>query len=218
MCYNGFMKTRDKVILSLFDYSGAWCQPYADAGYQVIAIDQQIEGIDVADFSVEFISEELDFPPFVHGILAAPPCTAFAASGAQYWPAKDEDGRTNQGLDLVRKTLATVEYYTVTDQDVIDDGYPWLAWWVLENPAGRLNRLVDGLDEFGPWYFDPCDYGDPWTKKTGLWGEFNHNLVRDPVEPIPNFIRDMKGTGAERQAARSKTPSGFIRAFFNANP
>ena len=32
----------------------------------------------------------------VYGILAAPPCTDFAGSGAQYWKTKDEDGRTKE--------------------------------------------------------------------------------------------------------------------------
>jgi len=38
----------------------------------------------------------------IDAILAAPPCTDFASSGAQYWPEKDRDGRTAYSLELVR--------------------------------------------------------------------------------------------------------------------
>lgn len=216
------MDNSEKTILSLFDYTGTWSQPYVDAGYDVIRIDKQIEGIDIHDFCVEYVAEELDLPPFVHGILAAVPCTEFAVSGALHFKKKDADGRTAKALDLLHKAMATVEYYTVQDMDVIDDGYPGLQWWVIENPVSRIGTLAPAMKEFGPWYFDPCDYGDPYTKKTGLWGEFNKaglQSLKDRVEPTEKYyIRDMKGTGQERQNARSATPPGFCKAWFQANP
>lgn len=217
------MNHSDKTILSLFDYTGTWSQPYVDAGYNVIRIDKQIEGIDIADFCVEYIAEELDLPPFVHGILSAVPCTEFAVSGALHFKKKDADGRTARALDLLDKTMATVEYYTVTDQDVIDDGFPGLQWWVFENPVSRIGTLRPWLKQFGKFYFDPCDYGDPYEKKTELWGEFNKTgleNLKDRVEPTlgKNYIRDMKGAGQERQNARSATPPGFCKAWFEANP
>ena len=51
-------------------------------------------------------------------------------------------------------------------------------WWVLENPVGRLRRWL------GPptHMFNPCDYGDPYTKKTLLWGKFNIPK-ENPVPP-----------------------------------
>ena len=217
------MKNSDKTILSLFDRTGTWSQPYVDAGYDVIRVDKQIEEIDIHDFCVEVISEELEFPPFIHGILAAVPCTEFAVSGARWFKDKDADGRTAKALDLLMKTMATVEYYTVTDQDVIDDGFPGLQWWAFENPVSRINTLEPWLKEFGPWYFDPTQYGDPWNKKTGLWGKFNSEgmegmKLETPVKAIPNFIRDMPGKGLERQNARAETPPGFCKAWFQANP
>lgn len=54
-----------KKIISLCDFSGAWSQPYVDAGeYEVIRIDLQRDGRDVR------LLERMDG---VHGILAAPP-------------------------------------------------------------------------------------------------------------------------------------------------
>lgn len=51
-----------RTILSLCDYTGAWSQPYADAGYNVVRVDIKY-GDDVRLFKLP------DYP--VHGILAA---------------------------------------------------------------------------------------------------------------------------------------------------
>ncbi len=68
-------------ILSLFDHSGIWSQPYRDAGYNVHQIHLQ-NGDDVRLLTYK------DLPHPVHGILAAPPCTHFAGSGARWWAGK----------------------------------------------------------------------------------------------------------------------------------
>ena len=79
-----------KVILSLFDFSGRWSRPYFEAGYDVYQVDIKL-GLDVLSL------EPRDLPfDTVYGILAAPPCTDFAGSGAQYWKIKDEDERTKE--------------------------------------------------------------------------------------------------------------------------
>jgi hypothetical protein len=86
-------------------------------------------------------------------------------------------------------------------------------WWAVENPIGRLNRYL------GPpvMYFDPCDYGDPYTKRTALWGRFN-NPKTSRVEPVEKSPIHWMPPGPERAAKRSITPPGFARAFFEANP
>ena len=66
-------------------------------------------------------------------------------------------------------------------------------------------------------YFNPCDYGDPWTKKTALWGEFNIPEEK-PVKPLgKNPIWNMPPS-KNRGEIRSITPRGFAEAFFRANP
>ena len=91
-----------KTILSLFDYSGAWSKPYKDAGYDVVQMDIK-NGQDIR-WAYHLDKE-------VHGILMAPPCTAFAVSGAQYWKAKDQDGRTVDAVALVDAALRFVALY-----------------------------------------------------------------------------------------------------------
>lgn len=188
-----------KAILSLFDYSGNWSRPYREAGYDVYQVDIK-NGINILELTKE------DIPLPIHGILAAPPCTDFAGSGAQYWKVKDSDGRTAESLKLIDKVLEIVEWCNP-------------EWWVLENPVGRLNTLRPDLAKVGPWYFQPHWFGDPWTKKTGLWGKFNKNLPRNDVEPDPNsWIMKLGGKSERTKELRSMTPPGFAKAFFLANP
>jgi hypothetical protein len=183
------------VLLSLFDYSGSWSRPYLEAGYEVIQADLK-HGQDVRTLLY------LDKP--VKGVLIAPPCTAFAGSGAQYWPKKDTDGTTLDALALVDAGLRAIAIYQPD-------------FWALENPVGRLRKWL------GPprLMFHPCDYGDPYTKKTLLWGKFNTPTKR-PVEPIRactqgSWLQQLGGKSERTKELRSVTPEGFARAFFEAN-
>jgi hypothetical protein len=106
-------------------------------------------------------------------------------------------------------------------------GIIWKArpsWWALENPVGYLRRFL-GIP---PITFKPCDYGDPWTKRTDLWGYYNPPR-RKPVEVCKPKGRVEGGTrdwsfakhgenGLTRQEIRAMTPPGFAKAFFEANP
>lgn len=191
-----------RAVLSLCDHSGRWSAPYREAGYIVHQVDLKA-GQDVR--TIEWI----DAP--IHGVLAAPPCTAFAVSGAQYWPAKDREGETLHAISLVDACLRAVAIYRP-------------HWWALENPVGRLRRWL------GPpaFTFNPCDFGgygtdaDAYTKKTLLWGRFKAP-ERKPVPPVRacsqgSWIQKLGGKSERTKELRSMTPEGFARAFFIANP
>ena len=152
-------------LLSLFDYSGNWSEPYALAGWNVILWDEKhtpdyfaMHG-DISEACTDYLYDHV-FDNFgtVDGILAAPPCTHFSSSGAQYWKIKDEDGRTQKHIDYVYQVIR-----------IIDVCKPY--FYAIENPVGRLLKLIPEIGK--PWYFQPYWYGDPWSKKTGLWGKFN---------------------------------------------
>jgi hypothetical protein len=108
---------RPQLILSLCDYTGEWSKPYRDDDYDVVQVDLA-HGQDVRLM-------ELPTKP-IHGILAAPPCTVFANSGAR-WPRTDDEMR--EGLSVVDACLRIV---LMTRP----------SWWVLENPAGKLSRYL----------------------------------------------------------------------------
>jgi hypothetical protein len=187
-----------KTIISLCDYSGNWPKFYREAGYDVRCFDLKTTG-DVR------LLDRIETP--IHGILAAPPCTAFSGSGAQYWPAKDANGETAAALAIVDACLRLVALH-----------YEELAFWSLENPVGRLKRWLGDPRLI----FDPCDYGDPYTKKTLLWGKFN-TPAKNYVEPVKvcsqgSWLMKLGGKSEKTKTLRSMTPLGFAKAFFEANP
>lgn len=184
------------LILDLCGGTGSWSAPYRAGGYRVIVVTPP--EFDVRTFSI-------DEP--VHGILAAPPCTEFASSGARWWASKPPHLLTD-AIEIVRACLALVEKHQP-------------AWWVLENPSGRIRTCVPEL-RAPSLRFDPCDFGDPYTKRTYLWGRFNHP-VRNRIEPTENKFPGSSPIhrmppGPDRQRLRSMTPPGFSKAFFEANP
>ncbi len=184
-----------KVILSLCDHSGNWSRPYEEAGYDVIRVD--LQNSDRRDVR---LNEWIDMP--IHGILAAPPCTHFASSGARWWVSKGEDALM-EGLSIVDACLRCVAIHRP-------------MWWALENPIGRLGRYL------GPpaWAFDPCDFGDPYTKRTHLWGNFipPSPLFATCTPVVPSLGSKMHRMSSSWKNQRSETPTGFARAFFEANP
>lgn len=201
-----------KTLLSLYDYSGNWAAPFARAGWNVILWDIKHTTdlfstfTDINDACADYFYEHIfDNYGTVDGILAAQPCTEFAASGARWWKQKDEDGRTESAVQMVYQTLR-----------IIDLCMP--DFWALENPVGRLHKLVPELGK-PLMYFNPCDFGEPYTKKTALYGDFNTDLIKTPVDPVEGskMHRMYGGKSAKTKELRSITPPGFADAFYQAN-
>jgi hypothetical protein len=180
-----------RIILDLCGGTGAWSKPYAEAGYDVRLVT--LPEHDVRTYKP---------PANVHGILAAPPCTEFAVSGARWWASKPPH-LLDEALEVARRCVAIV-------------GMCKPAWWALENPVGRLRKWI------GPptWTYQPWEYGDEQFKRTLIWGT--------AMRPTPSILKQPPRTKAnqrvwqlppspERAALRSITPPGFARAFFEAN-
>lgn len=182
------------IILDLCGGSGSWSLPYKNAGYEVIVVDPRAGSGKVEEFQTQ--------QP-IHGILAAPPCTHFSSSGALHWGPKDLDGRTRQAVRTTRACLHLISKLKP-------------KWWALENPVGRIQKLVPELGK-PVFKFDPCDFGHPYTKRTLLWGRF----TPPTKSPVPAYLGSYLHTlspGPERGNIRSLTPEGFANAFFKANP
>jgi hypothetical protein len=61
-----------------------------------------------------------------------------------------------------------------------------------------------------------------YTKRTGIWGNYNRELVKSPVEPVKGTeygspLLRFGGTKSETKEIRSNTPLGFALAFYEAN-
>jgi hypothetical protein len=81
-------------------------------------------------------------------IIAFPPCTHLACSGAKWFDIKKKDGRQQQGIDFFLKFT--------------DLKCPKVA---IENPVGIMSSVWRKPDQF----IQPWQFGDEATKKTGLW-------------------------------------------------
>lgn len=176
----------ERIILDLCGGSGSWSQPYRDAGYSVRIVDT---------FGVGAIGDVRTFfpPADVWGVLAAPPCTEFSAA---------RNGRPDVPRDFV-EGMACVN----ACMRIVLQCKP--RWWALENPA---TGLLSGFLGTPRDSWEPYEFGDPWTKRTAIWGEYTIPQRGPWVEPT--------GSAMDRSSARERaiTPPGFARAFFEANP
>lgn len=201
----------DRLIISIYDFTGNWVQDYIKAGYPVMLWDKIVEG-DILEGLSWLIQQIEETGLKVYGLFAACPCTDFAVSGARWFREKDTskpgfepfESSTELHVALVLIVLHLVELLKP-------------EFWVIENPVGRIEALVPEIKPFRKMSFNPCDYGDPYTKKTVLWGEFNHHLIRTPVMPLYGSLMHNIPPGPDRAKIRSTTPRGFSKAFFNAN-
>lgn len=194
------------IVRSYCDLSGAIVRPWAEVGYECFCYDTQHsirrERIErVGRGVIRFIwadvrsleEEEAD------AAFAAPPCTDATVAGARDFARK--------GLRRFIDTLETVDH--CRRLCVASRGK-----WALENPVGRLSTCWRKPDH----YFDPCDYGDPYTKKTCLWT--GGGFIMPPkhrVEPVEGSKMHLMAPGPDRANERSETPPGFARAVFLAN-
>ena len=197
-----------KIILDLCGGTGSWSKFYAkdSNNYDVRIIDPQ-EWINGKNSTGDV--RLFEYPNNkVYGVLCAPPCTDFAVSGARWWKDKGESALL-EGLSVVDACMRII---LMTKP----------KFWAVENPVGRLRKYLGDPTLI----FDPCDYGDPYTKKTLVWGNFNIP-VKNPVEPKYVTLKNGKrgswmwaklgGKSDRTKRLRSATPQGFAKAFYQSN-
>lgn len=81
-------------------------------------------------------------------MIAFPPCTHLAVSGARHFEKKIADGRQQQGIDFFMK--------------MINAPIPRIA---VENPIGIMSSLYRKPDQI----IHPYHFGDSFSKSTCLW-------------------------------------------------
>ena len=202
----------DKIILDLCGGTGSWSKPYRDNGYDVRIIDPQewLED-DYGTGDVRLFKKPKEQ---IYGILSAPPCTHFSGSGARWWEENGEKPLL-EGLSIVDACLRIA---LITKP----------KFWVLENPVGRLKHYIGDCK----CTFQPYQYGDAYSKRTCLWGDFNMPKPTKIVEPKMVEFVSKKGEfkrmskwhydtfrlpKKDRARIRSITSAGFAQAFYEEN-
>ena len=137
-------------------------------------------------------------------IIAFPPCTHLAVSGAAWFEQKRKDGRQQQGIDFFM-------LFTNAKSSRI----------AIENPVGIMSSMWRKPDQI----IQPFEFGEPYSKKTCLWLKGLPLLV--PLEIVDKGEQTKYASGRsmpkwyadayrlppkERAALRSKTFIGIAKA------
>jgi len=143
-------------------------------------------------------------------VIAFPPCTHLASSGAAYWKEKWEDRRQPAAIDFFMQ--------------FVNCECPKMA---IENPVGIMSKAYRRPDQI----IQPWQFGDEASKKTCLWlkglpaliptdivdrGEFYR--IYPPAKngkaySVPLWYQKLSGLPpAKRAKMRSKTFPGIAKA------
>jgi hypothetical protein len=205
-------------LVSLCDLTLNGCQPWIEAGYQVLAVDPQHGITTTRDGVTRFAGTIEDAMPLIGRLIAEqrivfvagyPPCTDLAVSGAGWFKGKYEADKLFQA-----KAVAVAEQCRTIGRL---SGAPWF----VENPVSVLASVFGKPN----YYFHPHEYTayepmDNYVKKTSLWtggGFIMPQPARDGSLGAPDERIHKAPPGPERANFRSATPMGFARAVFDAN-
>lgn len=136
-------------------------------------------------------------------MIAHPPCTHLAVSGARWWTDKKREQQEAIAFFMVLAKAAVLRI-------------------CIENPVGFMSTVWRAPDQ----YVQPYDFGDDASKKTGLWLKGLPKLVADPGDYVaPRMVggktrwanqcdsgQNRLGPSPERAALRARTYPGIARA------
>ena len=242
-----FDKSNNKIVLSLYDYTGEALRPWAEAGYACYAFDIQHDEtprVDMfnsggfiiyrhadlhdhktlKDLYSEFKLRVLQGTTIAFG-MAFPVCTDLAVSGAAHFARKEKENPGFQQKAALHAIRAAHLFNKL--------GVPFF----IENPVSVLSTLWRKPDHS----FHPYEYGnyihddeaahptwpdyiadkDAYPKKTCLWTGNGFKMPwTDAVEPERGHSRQhlkLGGKSAKTKNIRSATPRGFARAVYEFN-
>ena len=133
-------------VLVACEFSGVVRRAFEKRGHDVLSCDL-LESEDNSPFHYQgdirdLLGQQWDL------MIAHPPCTDIAVSGAAHFKAKIADGRQQRALDFV--------------QHLMDANIPRIC---IENPVSVISSKIRKPDQIiQPWHF-----GDDASKKTCLW-------------------------------------------------
>jgi site-specific DNA-cytosine methylase len=178
-------------ILVACEYSGAVRDAFIARGHDAVSCDilpTEKPGPHIQGDVTEVLNQGWDM------MVAFPPCTHLAVSGARWFKEKQADGRQQQALDFVRMLMnAPIERIAI------------------ENPVSIISSHIRKPDQtIQPWQF-----GHGETKRTCLWLKNLPKLTpTDIVDGREQRIWKMPPS-PDRWKERSKTFQGIATAMAN---
>lgn len=181
-------------ILVACEYSGRVSQAFRDKGHHAISCDLRPNELTGNQFHYQgnvFDILDTDWDM----LIAFPPCTHLASSGARWFPEKIADGRQQEAISFFMK--------------LADCGVPKIA---IENPIGIMSKVYRKPDQIiQPWMF-----GDPYTKSTCLWlknlPKLEPTNIVDKGKIVVHGGRRIPEWYSNRQIARDMTFQGIANA------
>lgn len=185
-------------VLVACEESQAVCKAFRELGHEAYSCDIQPCSGGHPEWHIQADARELlklrwDL------IIAHPPCTDLAVSGAMWFKQKREDGRQQAAIDFFMK--------------FVNADCPKIA---VENPVCIMSTVYRKPDQIiNPWQF-----GHPEQKKTCLWLKglpllHETNNVYDEMMRLPKKQRERNHylpPSADRAKLRSKTYTGIAKA------
>lgn len=175
-------------ILVACEFSGLVRDAFRARGHDAVSCDllpSETPGPHIQGDVLAVLNEDWDM------VIAFPPCTHLAVSGARWFAAKRVDGRQQQGIDFFMA--------------FVNSRAPMVA---IENPVGIMSRIYRKPDQIiHPWQF-----GHGETKATCLWLRGVPPLTPTNVVSGREARIHRMPPGPERERERSRTYIGVANA------
>ena len=132
-------------VLVACEFSGVVREAFKAKGHDAWSCDllpTEIPGQHIQGDVLEILDDGWDM------MIAHPPCTHLAVSGARWWKEKRKDGRQQKAIEFFKQFMNSP-----------------INKIAAENPVGILTKAYRKPDQ----YIQPFWFGDKVQKKTGLW-------------------------------------------------
>lgn len=175
-------------VLVACEYSGRVREAFRKMGHEA--------------YSCDILSAEDNSPHHIQGdvlellnrpwdlVVAHPPCTDLAVSGARWWPGKQASGSQQRSIEFfMRFTRLNCR-------------------WAIENPIGLMSTQYRKPDQI----IQPWQFGHGETKATCLWLSGVPRLIPSNVVDGREAVCHRMPPGPERWKHRSRTYQGIADA------
>ena len=175
-------------VLIACEFSGTVRDAFIKAGHDAMSCDLEptdVPGPHYQGSVLDILDDSWDL------MIAHPPCTHLAVSGARHFAKKIADGRQQQGIDF---------FMTLANSNI--------PRYAIENPIGIMSSKWRKPDQI----VNPWEYGHSTTKATCLWLKNLPLLVpTNVVSGRENRIHKM-APSEDRWKERSRTFQGIADA------